>query len=388
MPLVSSPEFIRQGKPSLLAVVETVVATGASLCLAWWTGSIAHLIVASIIAPFLLLRTPLSSRFAEYLILERFSAWAGDRDVREAIWVFMIFPLKVYAALRCLIRHPLDALENLPKNYSRNTFMLDLSISPALIPGSEAYWKKNEGNLAATNRVDYVSQLDAQQRSERDEVRGLPIYYLLSKYRRLLRDGTLTIWTVASAGPVMIFILILSISYRYAIKSTALFWLPLIWIVRNTRVPSQPYEQIRADLRDPLNKVVLAVSSCTAALFIGKVFVLFRAVTLPQLEWMGPIGILITQLAAPLELPLWQVASAANAMIAWAFYFHGHRLLLTRDLPNAWSETRVQREYAAMRTVRTTLSVYAIICALWIAAVTAWGIDWPVIHVIVFPWSK
>jgi hypothetical protein len=85
---------------------------------------------------------------------------------------------------------------------------------------------------------------------------------------------------------------------------------------------------------------------------------------------------------------LWQIASAANAVIAWMVYFHGHRLLLTRDLPDAWSETTVQREYAIVRTVRATLSVYTIFCALWIAAVTAWRMDWTVIHVVVFPWSN
>jgi hypothetical protein len=64
MPLRSSSESVIEGRPSLLAFIETVAATGFSLWLAWWRHSIDHLLVASALAPFLLLRTPLSTRYS------------------------------------------------------------------------------------------------------------------------------------------------------------------------------------------------------------------------------------------------------------------------------------------------------------------------------------
>ena len=54
---VSSRESVRQGEPSVLAIVETLVATGISLWIAVRLGTVTHIVIGAGIAPFLLLRT-------------------------------------------------------------------------------------------------------------------------------------------------------------------------------------------------------------------------------------------------------------------------------------------------------------------------------------------
>jgi hypothetical protein len=63
MPLVSNKESVRQGKPSVLAVVEVVAATGIALWLAERHNTIEHLAIASALAPFLLFRTLISTEY-------------------------------------------------------------------------------------------------------------------------------------------------------------------------------------------------------------------------------------------------------------------------------------------------------------------------------------
>jgi hypothetical protein len=83
------------------------------------------------------------------------------------------------------------------------------------------------------------------------------------------------------------------------------------------------------------------------------------------------------------KTPLWQVASALNAVLVWAYFFRAERHLLARDTTEAWPDTWMEREYVAFQAVRTTFSLYAIACTLSITAVTAWHIKWP--HFIFFP---
>jgi hypothetical protein len=68
--LFSTPESVRRGELSMLAIAETIAASGLSFWLAWRLGSIEHIVLASAITPFLLLRTRLSTRFALHLFTE------------------------------------------------------------------------------------------------------------------------------------------------------------------------------------------------------------------------------------------------------------------------------------------------------------------------------
>ena len=54
---VSSRESVRQGEPSVLAIVETLVAMGLSLWIAVHFATVEHVVIGACVAPLLMLRT-------------------------------------------------------------------------------------------------------------------------------------------------------------------------------------------------------------------------------------------------------------------------------------------------------------------------------------------
>jgi hypothetical protein len=176
-------------------------------------------------------------------------------------------------------------------------------------------------------------------------------------------------------------------AYRLALKSTAVLWLPLIWIV----VQALPRTQIMARLfvmtRSAWSKTMLVYSAFVLLAFLAKLALLFGIWHLANLEWLGPLGVAATRLAAPFELPLWQVAGALNALLAWLFFFHADQHLLAQGTTEAWPEVWLRREYVLFQLARTSLSLYVIACTFYIAAAVAWQTEWPPIRFVLFPWS-
>jgi hypothetical protein len=126
---------------------------------------------------------------------------------------------------------------------------------------------------------------------------------------------------------------------------------------------------IDLNVKDPWSKLMLGYSLIVIFFFILKIALIFGYWRL-ELDLGGQLG-LATRIVAPLELPLWQVTSAINGVLAWAFFFRAKRHLLAKDSTEAWPEAWIQHEYVVFRGVRTTLSLYAIACTYYIAAATA-----------------
>ena len=130
MPLVSSPESVRQGRPSVLAVVETIVASGISFWLAWKQNTLEHIVIASAIAPFLLLRTRLSTQY---------TVWVFEKiEDRIEWWSALLLPLiKIVCSAKMFTVHPLDSISSIPGNFVKYVFVVDLFSSPQAIPGAD-----------------------------------------------------------------------------------------------------------------------------------------------------------------------------------------------------------------------------------------------------------
>ena len=85
-------------------------------------------------------------------------------------------------------------------------------------------------------------------------------------------------------------IIIVSLSFRYAAKSTAILWLPLLWIIRQTRSETSGINVLRLYVGDPQTKFALLYSLVVACGFVLKVCLLFGAWSFVQLAWLGPQG--------------------------------------------------------------------------------------------------
>jgi hypothetical protein len=164
-------------------------------------------------------------------------------------------------------------------------------------------------------------------------------------------------------------------------------WLPLIWIVIQARSGAQVMARLNVIRRSAWSKTMLAYSTFVVLAFLAKLALLFGIWHLANLNWLGPLGDAATRLVAPFELPLWQIAGAANAVLAWLFFFHADQHLLAQGTSEAWPEVWVRREYALFEVVRTTLTLYVIACTFYIAAAVAWQTEWPPIRFVLFPWT-
>jgi hypothetical protein len=182
--------------------------------------------------------------------------------------------------------------------------------------------------------------------------------------------------------------ILVAFAFKISIKSTAIIWLPLLWVIHQSRPGTKVLDRIVLSVGQPLEILMLIYSVVVIIGFTAKVLLIVGVWKFAQLNWLGPVGELATRLVEPVYLPLWQITSAVNAVMAWAFYFRAERHLLARNSTEAWPEAWVQREYVGFQAVRTTLSLYAIACTFYLAAATAWQTEWPPIRLILFPWSS
>ena len=107
---------------------------------------------------------------------------------------------------------------------------------------------------------------------------------------------------------------------------------------------------------------MLVYSGLVLLAFLAKCSLLFGIWHLANLDWLGQVGIAATRLAAPFEMPGWQVAGAVNALLALVFFFHADRHILAQGTTQAWPEVWVRREYAFFQVIQTTLALYVIFC--------------------------
>lgn len=363
MRLVSSRESLRHGDPSVLAIIETIVASGLSVWLAWKQSTVEHIVIASALAPVVLLRTGMSTRYTIFVARRIYEH--RSNECWRAILPTIIPFIKIFCSARVATKRPIYSISQIPNNYYRNIFQLDLFISPSLVYGSEEF-------TTAQNKFIYGSDVYNIMRN---------LFNFMIKI-----DSNKKGLAILAIIIYMLIIVTPPIVLRLTIKSTALLWLPLLWLIQRSKPGTLVLDRIKLNIIAPWSKVMLVYSIFVLVGFCLKMFWLFEVQSLDLAGW-GPLGLLAIRMVAPLDLPIWQVACAINAVFAWLFFFRGKQHLLAKDSCEAWPVPWVEREYVAYQAIRTTLSLYIIACTFYIAATTAWTTEWPPIHFILFPWT-
>jgi hypothetical protein len=384
MRLISDLTSVKRGELSVLAIAETIAASTISFWLAWHFGLIHHIVVASMLAPFLLLRTRLSTRHIMFL-LYNFFVWLNRKVPNRSIHTAFIMPIpvilslffiKFFGTVKVLLFRTEISFLAVPFNFIKNIASVDVFHLPMIIPGIE----------------EVVSDQD---------VRSYSLYYYISdiyNYLKFWPDIGSFVSQVKEIlykiGMYLLFIIIFlplmmpSIAYRWALKSTAVLWLPLTWIVIRAQPKTELVTRFKVTLRTAWFKFMLAYSTFALLGFAAKLVLLVGVWQFANLDWLGPLGVAVTRLVAPLELPLWQVAGALNALLAWVFFFRADQHVQAQGTVEAWPEAWIGREYAAFQALRTTLSLYVIACTFYITAAVSWRTEWPAIRIVLFPWER
>ena len=364
---VSTPESFARGAVSILALLETLAAMALYAYIAFRYGTF-HLTVAACIAPFLLLRTDESVRFALHhsksfrdselqrprslpgpirqsliclalLALSAFALAPLFTEIKDQwyigltvgvlflTWFTGLFALmtlvvppffmRVVATLHGIYICPGCSVANIPSNWWRQVASLDSLHPPEVLPGAILY----EANQ------DRVTQLQ-------------PFGYFLTTLidAAHLRAGTYEMVksVVLVAANVMAYMTAAVPTYlfRLSIKGTSLLLVPLIWLVYDAR-STKPEHFVKSSLIKGVFKAscfVLLVAfgaSCLSAL--GTDF--GHSEHLTKIHALRSDNSLIRAFFPINEVPAWQIILVALASLSIATYLYAERLSIRGACP-------------------------------------------------------
>ena len=241
MRLFSNPASLRRGELSMLAIAETIAASCLSFWLAWRLGSIQHVVLASALVPFLLLRTRLSTWYAlrSWDEIEYKSSLSHKATV--AMLIVAAPCIKIVATVKIFLRRPIKSVRAIPANFIKEVAVVDITCPLRVFHGSEETLDELQDYVFGPQDI----------KSPQTLLRGLIIWTLFAPTVSLA-------WT-----------------YRFALKSTALLWLPLIWIVIQARPGTQVMDRLALMTRSAWSKTMRAYSAFVLLAFFAKLALLF-----------------------------------------------------------------------------------------------------------------
>ena len=316
MRLHSTRESPLTGKPTFLALAETLIAMAASLYVVIAYNTLVYVAVGACLAPFLLLRTDESTQLA-IRWFEGGLSWLDRpglsifRPEQFGLGLFLIIAppiIRVASVITVVLRHPLDSFKAIPTNCVRQVLCIDLMYPPEVIPGIENSETESAGFLKAS---EHVSLISAYWRDDRRPFQALAggLFFLAVH------------WLPA-------------VAYRYSFKATALVYLPLLWVAHESLTDEQT-------LADRLEDVVFSAIERLKRVYSAFVIIVF--VVLPVTlyvtfhEWWSGIlrsastshSEIVALLAAfiftsptGLDVAGWHVARAVNACLTFGLYFY------------------------------------------------------------------
>lgn len=396
----STPETVWRGHISILAIVETAIAVGLSIYVAILMQTLAHIQVAALMAPLLLLQTRKSMQWSIQwsALLIKLLRWLnenldGSRSFHAQALAYILgaisafFGLLLIIIIRCLAtavslaRHPLEAIRAVPDNWSRVAMSLDVMHPHEILQGIECMRKGTidpqfavavgmPGETEAFEMLRYLRPRYGLLALGAGIVVQL-ILVLFSYAVGIPKSGSaampfflMHITSVLSVGTGVVLVCV-PLVYRWSLKSTALIWSPFIWIVRMSFFSRYT---VRTRLRllsdDAWGKLVF-LYSCFAALAIAAKTCLYFDVYDMGARWRQIVAAdQIDFYVRSDSFPVWQIAMAINTVLAIILHIYAHRLLILMDESVPVNRSRVDRALNACSFVRLSLSYFTILSVL------------------------
>ncbi len=188
--------------------------------------------------------------------------------------------------------------------------------------------------------------------------------------------------------PVFISAIIPSILYRWSLKATTIIYLPFLWVISTAfrKIKNLTIELKKLRTGD-LSRLVTGYSVFVLALFLAKVALMVSWNDFA--DWVN--GAVIGQFASiyivPKEIPIWQLVSFVNALLAIGlFLFAGAQLFSIKHGEPRLAPSLVEKILRTTTFVRGTLTLYTIACTLYITVRAASDWDLPQLGTKWFPW--
>ncbi|MCH8905533.1 MAG: hypothetical protein IH840_00460 [Candidatus Heimdallarchaeota archaeon] len=390
MRITSTPESVSDGRPSLLAISETLLAMCISVYFISTMDSYLQISVAVATAPLLLLRTrgstELTWRWAESIwdrphgfrsstatVLDdsnlSIPRKLGNLIPRILAFIFVIIFVRVFAIIAYALRHPLESLRAIPGNWARINLCLDSCHSPEPLPGVEVRSSPMARELRLGSFFLTSKRIYGSSRN---------IFY-----RIIITGGLLAVGGVVYL-PAFV--------YRWSLKSTSVIYLPLLWIIGTSIWRGRELLQLCNDI---------VRSAFERLRQVYAVFVVIVLTLLPLLSWkhLRPLIESVQEYVGweivniyliTNEIQTWHLARFVNACLTlslWLFSDWYRRSVDMAKYPkwikNSHTVARMRSTIDVALLIRGILGFYVLVCALYIFFR---NIVWPQIDWTVFPW--
>lgn len=403
---------------SALAVLETILAIGLTTAIGVWLNWWEYLLLASMVAPFLLLRTERSVNLG-IALFNPAVRWSTSKlpgvvqfkwhpsffgSVRSLAIVTMgllwsltlhalyytLIPLvsmgiKVFATASCVLLHPLQSIAAIPGNWKRACLHVDSTKGLELMPGVDLF---PHGPL-------FLARMNESMLQQKMSFMGLfRTIFCLPKVQQeghvvpLFLQQSSLIWQwsvytflalvvlfflVPSIVPLVIIVVamiaahVLAWWYRWSLKSTAIVWLPLLYIAADVAPRNWSAERrLRTIYTSAMGKVARAYAVVVAVLLLvkfGAQVVSYKAIAALEQrhEWLR----VLEPLVRPIDVPVWQVCSLVNAFAAWGIYFFSDWQLRKREYDEGWADKTVDYCLSGTILARWGITVYTSFCTLY-----------------------
>ena len=382
----STPLSADRGEISALAIIESVIATFISFWIAWQYQTVVHIAVSACVAPFLLLRTK-KSTILGIISYEKIARSFAEKffTVNKDFSIFLYFPMiisisflsifsRIVSTGRYLFMMPVYTINNIPRNWKRIVFCVDLHHPPEALPGIE----RIKGREIVLARRIAITKFYKQVKSE-------PIVnWKNDDMAQIILKPLFAIVAFIFVNSIVYFP---SLLYRWSLKSTSLIWSPLLWIISSARKSGLPRVQLESICEFAMYKVMRVFSIFVAVAFLWKIFLLLNWYKIEEYVGDAPWGDVAMRYIAPDQLPLWQLAGGINAVLAWLLYLWADAQLkaIRFDHPNRTAEATITWQLATITVIRNTFALYTAACTLYITVSIATNFRWPPIEIILLP---
>lgn len=368
---------------SKLAILETIIAIAIYTFIAVRYGTL-HLALSACIAPLLLLRTEDSTKLGiEFgnrifgLHHDIFNEFRHVKLVGPLSFFVIGLPMlgililltRFTATVTSLIKRPLSCISNIPRNWVQIVFKIDSSIEPVALPGLE----KGEtvlGGISSSTLKSYEGFRFLRNKKFDPEKPFLEAIALIIVFT-----------------PILSFISLPPLIYRYSLKGTALLLSPFIFIAHSaSTINIENY--FRNVISTAIHKIRLIYAGLYTLAFATKFSVLVGILTIGANIQNTRAKEIFNAYFVPDAIPPWQYASLINCILAVSMFFIADFAVTNIDRDKGWDAVPLALDYFVRiaKIIAGVLTIYTIACTVYIAYTLVPGIDWPPLGTRVFPW--
>jgi hypothetical protein len=300
----------------------------------------------------------------------------------------------------------LRSLSAIPTNWREVCLITDSTKGLELIPGVEVFphgplIMELQSEATAQMRMSFAllfrilfrpnarpdpAQPELMPRDWSSAFKALTIATVIPVFILCILPSVVPMFIVFSA---LIITHVLAWWYRISLKSTAIIWLPLLYIAADI-VPrdwsaGRRLETICTAATARVMRVYAFAVGILLLVKIGSQIVWYKTIVAMErsYEWLS----VVSPLVRPIDVPVWQVCSLINAAGAWGLLFFADWQLRKRKDGEGWSDKTVDYWLSWTSIIRWGITLYTSICTLYALYVIVKNSHPPAWEYRLFPWE-